>query len=562
MFKGKFLSVIISIVVVALLLLSNNTELAGAIVGSSDPTITSVIPHYCTDGSSCSGLVTIEVNGTNFTPEARVKMSNYGNEFTGNYVGGDGSTQILTDFIGLVNCQPYTAIVYFPSPDTRTVSSSFIYNPYGTCATATPIGSPTATPTENPISTPTETPTLAPTSTPSPTATPVDTVSITVTSDVPVDQLLVQGQIITVTITIDPPLTGAQVLSQPLYYFSLVESTEPYTPFGTNYVDYGVFTQPITITETLSYDEVACFVAPSTWAGLYNPVTYSWLGYGEGLLWPVDNCEPSPTPTATPTPTETPSPTPTAESTQVPGNSTTSNASAPSCNSESPKAPNLTGSVIGSNVVHLSWNSVIPSTHYMVRYGTRSGNYIYGAPNIGKVTSFDVNGLSVGTRYYFQVAAVNDCQGGSWSNEIALGIAGTSLEENGGSYGVTLGTTAKISPKPSPRPSPTGQAGVEGTTSECTQSSYPWWLPLLIQLGGGFVYVSYVSKRKKQSLIYLTPLLGLAALSQIIHNSSGCNCATGLWCGRYWLLNLGILGLNGVFFYTGKDTKKTSKIRK
>jgi len=122
------------------------------------PVITKVITHDCTAGSSCAGTTGVEVIGANFTSEARVKLIYNGADLFGTYSGGDGSTTILTDFTNLVACSTYTAMVYFPSPDTRTTSYDFIYDPNNSCTPA-PTSTPTPTPTEVP---PTPTPTPQP----------------------------------------------------------------------------------------------------------------------------------------------------------------------------------------------------------------------------------------------------------------------------------------------------------------------------------------------------------------------------------------------------------------
>ncbi|HUD19602.1 MAG TPA: hypothetical protein VMR81_04115 [Patescibacteria group bacterium] len=80
------------------------------------PSITNVQVHECTPGSSCYGWLTdIEVKGTGFAPDSRVKLHLLvlnGGDYTGTYIGGNGSTDILTDFINLSHCGHYTVIVY------------------------------------------------------------------------------------------------------------------------------------------------------------------------------------------------------------------------------------------------------------------------------------------------------------------------------------------------------------------------------------------------------------------------------------------------------------------
>lgn len=72
--------------------------------------------HECTPGSSCYGWLTnIEVEGTGFAPDSRVKVhldTQFGGDYFGNYVGGNGKTRILTDFTGLPHCQHFDVYVF------------------------------------------------------------------------------------------------------------------------------------------------------------------------------------------------------------------------------------------------------------------------------------------------------------------------------------------------------------------------------------------------------------------------------------------------------------------
>jgi len=60
--------------------------------------------------------------------------------------------------------------------------------------------------------------------------------------------------------------------------------------------------------------------------------------------------------------------------------------------------------------------------HYVLEYGTQSGNYTFGADNIGgpEITSYTIKSLKPGQKYYFRVRAGNGCAVGPWSNELAV----------------------------------------------------------------------------------------------------------------------------------------------
>lgn len=79
-------------------------------------TISSVTTRSCTIGSSCYPyLVNIEVLGSGFATDSRVMLTQTTpgyNIYNGYYVGGNGSTQILTDFYDLPRCYQYKVTVY------------------------------------------------------------------------------------------------------------------------------------------------------------------------------------------------------------------------------------------------------------------------------------------------------------------------------------------------------------------------------------------------------------------------------------------------------------------
>lgn len=155
-------------------------------------------------------------------------------------------------------------------------------------------------------------------------------------------------------------------------------------------------------------------------------------------------CPPTSTPTNTPinTPTSTPTPTPTQEITGTPVPTPTSapnvgggdngggNPGAPACNDADPGAPsNLRATALGGGKVRLDWdNAPGPHTSYAVAYGPSIGNYIYGDPNVGNVTTYTVKALNPGGKYCFYVQAQNGCRGGSPSNVVCSNQGAGSLQ--------------------------------------------------------------------------------------------------------------------------------------
>ena len=75
--------------------------------------------------------------------------------------------------------------------------------------------------------------------------------------------------------------------------------------------------------------------------------------------------------------------------------------------------------------VILRWNTVPNIARYTLVYGTESNKYIHGALNIGNqnVSSYTVNSLNPGTKYFFKIGAVKECTSlSSEVSEIAKGV--------------------------------------------------------------------------------------------------------------------------------------------
>lgn len=126
----------------------------------------------------------------------------------------------------------------------------------------------------------------------------------------------------------------------------------------------------------------------------------------------------------------------------------------PSCKDGGPTtAPILTSAIsTGPNQITLTWTEVgDPVSYYLVAYGTKSNEYIYGNPNVGGkgTTSYTVGSLNPGTTYYFIVRAGNGCHPGFFSNELsAVAGAVTRLSEPNPT------STPIVTPTPEPTPPP------------------------------------------------------------------------------------------------------------
>ena len=104
------------------------------------------------------------------------------------------------------------------------------------------------------------------------------------------------------------------------------------------------------------------------------------------------------------------------------GGSTTSTGSgqpgagpAPVCDSAKPGTPVLLSVTRSGSTALLVWTDASQATHYTIAYGTTPGDYPYGVPNTGNVTSFTVGLLDPDTTYYFAVKAVNNCMPGDFA---------------------------------------------------------------------------------------------------------------------------------------------------
>ncbi|MFA6532895.1 MAG: fibronectin type III domain-containing protein [Patescibacteria group bacterium] len=155
---------------------------------------------------------------------------------------------------------------------------------------------------------------------------------------------------------------------------------------------------------------------------------------------PTSTSTPAPSPTITPT--NTPTLIPTATSTPEPTSTlivaTSTGASTPVCDDSKPGgAPVLhLATSSGPNSITLNWEKVKePVTYYLVTFGTKPGEQLYGNPNVGNsnTTSYTINNLSGGKNYYFKVRAGNGCMPGDFSNEVIGRLTGgyiTGFPEN------------------------------------------------------------------------------------------------------------------------------------
>jgi hypothetical protein len=105
--------------------------------------------------------------------------------------------------------------------------------------------------------------------------------------------------------------------------------------------------------------------------------------------------------------------------------STISHASGCSYRNPGDKAPWIYGAIPqdpNSIKVYFTESSQ-PVTHYVLEFGTKSGEYQFGLPDMGinekNQMAYNVQILKPNTRYYFRIRAGNGCATGVWSNEVS-----------------------------------------------------------------------------------------------------------------------------------------------
>ena len=179
--------------------------------------------------------------------------------------------------------------------------------------------------------------------------------------------------------------------------------------------------------------------------------------------------------------------------------SSDSGSSAPVCNDTTPVGvPTILRVTPGLNSATLVWNEGTgPLSYYLITFGTQPGAQTYGNPNIGGAgtTSYTVNSLSGGTRYYFKVRSGNGCAPGGFSNEVSAVPLGELAQEL--PVGFAENVLGVQTPTEELSSSPTPQAE-QVLGSEKTRNDWKIWLwgfiPVSLLLS---LWLIFAKKRKK-----------------------------------------------------------------
>lgn len=157
----------------------------------------------------------------------------------------------------------------------------------------------------------------------------------------------------------------------------------------------------------------------------------------------------------------------------------------PTCHDTAPgSAPKLISvTAISTSKILLTWTAASdPVTYYLLAYGTESGNYIYGADNIGdkNTTSYTVGSLTPNKKYYFKIRAGNGCTPGAFSNELS---AVTTLMV--ATIAPVASTTPTLVPRPTVQPVlTTPETTPEAEIAVVTKPTLPINLILPLVLAG------------------------------------------------------------------------------
>lgn len=223
-------------------------------------------------------------------------------------------------------------------------------------------------------------------------------------------------------------------------------------------------------------------------------------------------------------------------------------------------APILTQAVPHDKSVTLTWiEAQDPVTYYLVAYGTSQNEIEYGAPNIGGhgTTSFTVNELKNGVKYYFRVRAVNGCKPGKFSNKLPA-IPGTVLGTASGTnntlpkvpnlsiYKPVLG--ASLSAVPTQENKIARPVASINKSPSC-QSCISWQLLVAeaILLILYFVLASSIPVLK-QIFSILIPVITYVLFRQI----NGTCSSDGFWCKYFLQVNI-IIFMVAVILYKNKN---------
>ena len=219
-------------------------------------------------------------------------------------------------------------------------------------------------------------------------------------------------------------------------------------------------------------------------------------------------------------------------------------AKVPRCTDAKPTtAPTIVKATPGNNSVTLVWTEgEMPITHYLLEYGLAKDSFIYGAQNIGPkgTTTYTVNNLNNGTRYYFRVNAVNNCR--LKPSHSVSAVAGLGSISYIGSYipklsfykeASAISNQVKTEQKGAAVPTDTAKNKV----AVCANGCYGWQL-LTVEIIALLAFFFFAYRYTSVKPIFAPIIPVLTALSFYLLNNKCTSQA--FFCQYFYILNIAL----------------------
>lgn len=211
------------------------------------------------------------------------------------------------------------------------------------------------------------------------------------------------------------------------------------------------------------------------------------------------------------------------------------------CKDRAPaSAPILTSAKAGDRSVTLTWiEAQEPVNAYLLAYSTFEHAVQFGDPNVGGkgTTSYTVNELANGVKYYFKVRGIHGCKAGKFSNKITAvpgkpKVAKTvTTGPNLSIYKQVLGASTSAATKAAEQEEKIAIAADTQTQQPCSKNclGLPFWVIEILLL---FLYFSFI-----KHLSFFKPVFSILipiALSIIFFQTNG-TCSSDEFSCKYFV---------------------------